>query len=85
MSSKVSTVVTIRVSSALSRNLEREARRRGRTKSAVVRAILEDALGGSAVDPAEEARRQSLLVSTRPSEQEALTFIERSGDNQGWE
>jgi hypothetical protein len=34
----------------------------------------------SAADPAQEARRQSLLVSTRASEREALAFIERVGD-----
>jgi len=86
MSSKVSAVVTLRVSSALGRSIEREARRRGRTKSEVVREILEDALGdrGSAADPAQEARRQSLLVSPRASEREALAFIERVGDRRGW-
>ncbi len=86
MSSKVSTIVTLRVSSALGRSIEREARRRRRTKSAVVREILEDALGGggSAVDPAFEARRQSLLVSTRASEREALAFMEQAADRRGW-
>ncbi len=86
MSSKVSAVVTLRVSAALGRRIEREARRRGRTKSEVVREILEDTLGkgGSASDPAQEARRQSLLVSTRASEREALAFIERVGDRRGW-
>jgi predicted transcriptional regulator len=86
MSSKVSAIVTLRVPSALSRRIEQEARRRRRTKSAVVREILEDALGvnESAADPAEEARRQSLLVSTRASEREALALIERASDRRGW-
>jgi protein phosphatase len=46
------------------------------------RGYLENALGdrGSAAEPAQEARRQSLLVSTRASEREALAFIERVGD-----
>jgi hypothetical protein len=78
--------MTFRVSSALGRSIEREARRRRRTKSEVVREILEEALGnrGSAADPAQEARRQSLLVSTRASEREVLAFIERAGDRRDW-
>jgi hypothetical protein len=52
----------------------------------MVREILEGALGnrGSAADPAQEARRQSHLVSTRASEREALVFIERAADHRGW-
>ncbi len=86
MSSKLSAVVTIRVPPALGRSIEREGRRRGRTKSEVVREILEDALGHreSLADPAQEARRQSLLVSARASEREALAFIERVADQRGW-
>ncbi len=79
-------MVTLRVSSALGRSIKREARRRGCTKSEVVREIPENALAdrASAVDPAQEARRQSLLVSTRASEREALAFVERVGDRRGW-
>jgi Protein of unknown function (DUF3018) len=33
---------------------------------------------------AQEARRQSLLVSRRHSEEEALEFIEPIADAQGW-
>ncbi len=86
MSSKASTVVTLRVSSALARSLEREARRRRRTKSAVVREILADFLEGrgTPADAAEEARRQSLLVSRRRSERESLEFLERAFEGRGW-
>ena len=84
-SRQTSVVVTLRVPSSLSRRIEREARRRRHTKSAVVRKILEDALAtGEAPDPREEARRQSLLVSGRASEKDALRFIERAGDARGW-
>jgi predicted DNA-binding protein len=82
---KTSVVVTLRVSSGLSQRIEREARRRRHTKSEVVRKILEDALATSeAADPSDEARRQSLLVSGRRSEKEALRFIENAGDERGW-
>lgn len=36
------------------------------------------------VDPAEEARRQSILASGHPSEKEVLEFIEYAADTQGW-
>lgn len=82
--SKTSTVVTFRVPLDLNRALERAAR--GRTKSDVVREILEHALneGEPGLDPAQEARRQSLLVSGRTSEREALAFVEQAGDSRGW-
>jgi predicted transcriptional regulator len=83
---ETSTVLTLRVPSDLDRRIERAARRRRQTKSAVLREALESAFGGGppADDPAREARRQSLLVSARESEQEALEFIERSADLRGW-
>lgn len=82
---QTSVVVTLRVSSVLSRRIEREARRRRHTKSEVVRKILENALATrEAPDPSDEARRQSLLVSGRRSEKEALRFIEHAGDERGW-
>jgi len=34
---------------------------------------------------AREARRQSLLVSGRASERDALDFIEHAADTRGWE
>lgn len=82
---KTSVVATLRVSAGLSRRIEREARRRRHTKSEVVRKILEHALATSeTADPSAEARRQSLLVSKRRSEKEALRFIQHAGDQQGW-
>lgn len=81
-----SRVVTIRVSANLNRSIERAARERRRTKSEVVREILEQSLGSreDIPDPAQEARRQSLLVSPRRSEKDVLAFIERVGDGRGW-
>ncbi len=35
-------------------------------------------------DPAREARRQSLLVSGRASERDALEFIDATADAKGW-
>jgi predicted DNA-binding protein len=86
MAENVSAIVSVRVSSELGRRLEREARRRGLTKSEEVREILEDALGAGVrgTGAAEEARRQSLLVSARASERDALALIERLGDRRGW-
>jgi predicted DNA-binding protein len=85
-SREASTVVTVRVSANLNRSIERAARMRRRTKSEVVREILEQSLRGREgfLDPAREARRQSLLVSPRRSEQDVLAFIERVGDRRGW-
>jgi predicted transcriptional regulator len=80
-----SDVITIRVSRALSRRLEREARRQRRTRSAVARAILAEGLGEEPEDPLAEARRQSLLVRRRASEREAIRFIVDFADLKGWE
>lgn len=79
-------MVTLRVSPDLGRSIGREARRRRRTKSAVLREILESAFrtGEPADDPVREARRQSLLVSGRVSERDALAFVERFADRRGW-
>jgi hypothetical protein len=81
-----SRILTLRVPIALHRSLEREARRRKRTASAWLRELIEEALAGGSgdEDPAREARRQSLLVSGRASEREALRFIERAVDLRGW-
>jgi hypothetical protein len=82
-----STVLTIRVDTALKRSLAREARRRHTTKSELVRELLaasfEDRRGGSSIQ--EEARRQSILVSRRESERDTLDFIEHAADTRGWE
>jgi hypothetical protein len=82
---KASAVLTLRIDADLTRSLAREARRRRKTKSEVVREILAAGLsaeGGNLI--AQEARRQSLLVSRRRSEREILTFIEQTADTQGW-
>jgi predicted transcriptional regulator len=81
-----SIVVTLRVPAELDRRIEREARRRRRAKSAVVREALQAAFGSGPAppDPAREARRQSLLVSGRASEREALAFIDGAADTEGW-
>ena len=81
-----STVMTLRVPREIARRIQQEARRRRRTNSAVLREVIEGAFAGttSLVDPAAEARRQSLLVSGRESEKEALRFIEGAADVRGW-
>ncbi len=86
MPGKRSTVVTIRLPVDLDRRIAREAVRRRRPKSALLRDALQRAFGDAAPadDPAREARRQSLLVSGRESEREALEFIEASADQRGW-
>lgn len=82
-----SNVLTIRVGSDLERSLAREARRRRTTKSELVRQLLMAGLGheGGGDDLAREARRQSSLVGSRPSEREALDFLEHAADTWGWE
>lgn len=81
-----STVLTLRVPEDLERRIAREARRRRRTKSAVLREALQGAFGAGPPtdDPVQEARRQSLLVSGRASERDTLRFIERAADARGW-
>jgi hypothetical protein len=82
-----STVLTLRVPRDLDRRIEREVRRRRSTKSALLREALQSAFGEGPPpeDPAREARRQSLLVSGRDSEREALEFIEQTADDEGWQ
>jgi len=81
-----SAVLTLRVPPDLDRRIAREARRRRQTKSAVLREAIEGAFGGGPVadDPAREARRQSLLVSGRASEREAIEFVRHAADERGW-
>jgi hypothetical protein len=67
----------------LARALAREARRRRKTKSEL-RKILAAELGGDPQSLGREPRRQSLLVSRRSSEREALEFVERNADTRGW-
>jgi predicted transcriptional regulator len=78
-------MLTIRIDADLTRSLDREARRRRKTRSEVAREILAAGLGGKEGNLlAQEARRQSLLVSGRRSESETLDFIEQTADTQGW-
>ena len=86
MSKGTSIVMTLRVPREVERRIQREARRRKRTKSALLREVIEGAFagGGPADDPAAEARRQSLLVSGRASEKESLRFVENAADVRGW-
>ena len=80
-----SAVVSLRVSADLDRRLAAAARRRHQSRSETARLILEAALATDpAPDPAREARRQSRLVSTRASEQDALEFIATAADLRGW-
>ncbi|HEX5760314.1 MAG TPA: antitoxin MazE-like protein [Thermoanaerobaculia bacterium] len=78
--------MTVRIGPDLTRSLAREARRRRKTKSEVAREVLAAGLGGerSGLDAEQEARRQSLLVSRRRSEKEALEFVEQAADTRGW-
>ncbi len=81
-----SSVLTLRVPRALDRRIESAARRRRKSKSAVLREALQNAFGEGPApeDPAREARRQSLLVSGRASEADAIELIERVADDRGW-
>jgi hypothetical protein len=78
-------VLTIRVSPALSRRLDREARRRRRTRSETARAILEGVLHQTEPgDPDAGAPRQSILASSRTQEQDALDFVISVADFRDW-
>lgn len=75
---KTTSVLTVRIDTDLTDSLAREARRRHTTKSELVRELLFDGLsnGKKRNDLEEEARRQSLLVSDRRSEREALELVD---------
>jgi hypothetical protein len=79
-------LLTVRIGPSLARALDREALRRRDTRSQVARSILEEGLrrSGPGPDPADEARRQSLLVSRRRSERETIEFVVRAADTRGW-
>jgi len=81
-----SIVLTLRVPSDLDRRIVQAARRSRRPKSALLRDALLRAFGDVPVpdDPAREARRQSLLVSGRDSERDALDFLNHAADDRGW-
>lgn len=84
--SRASGVLTVRIDGDLERSLENEARRRHTSKSELVRELLVHGLGGEEALPdlAREARVQSLRVSGRRSEEEALDFLEHAADTRGW-
>jgi hypothetical protein len=86
-SKESSSVLTIRIGTELKRLLEREARRRRRSKSELVRELLEADLGLEKAGPPleEEAQRQSILVSGRDSERAVLELIEQVADDRGWQ
>jgi len=71
-----SAILTLRVPSELDRRIERAARQKRRTKSAVLREALEGAFGGGR-PPDDPAR-------SRKSERDALEFIDASADDEGW-
>lgn len=78
-------MLTIRVPATLERHLVREARRRRQTRSEVARAILQERFDESNLrDMAAEARRQSLMVSRRRSERDAVAFTAAAADHRGW-
>ncbi len=79
-----SAVLTIRLPSSLERRLASEARRRRKTRSEVARTILQAGLVTDEPDTGAEARRQSLRVSRRRSEREALAFVLAAADAAGW-
>ena len=81
-----STVLTVRVPVDLDRRISQAARRRRSSKSALLREAIASAFGNfePSEDPAREARRQSLLVSGRASDREALEFVEHAADSRGW-
>ncbi len=83
---RVSALLTIRISPTTASVLAREARRHRKTKSEVARSVLEAGLRGDEVarSTAQQARRQSLLVSRRRSEKETLEFVEKVADTWGW-
>jgi len=74
-----SAVLTIRIDANLTRSLTREALRRRKTKSELAREILAAGLSGEGgnLDLAQEARRQSILVSRRRSERDSR--VRRTG------
>lgn len=80
-------MLTIRIGVDLSRALAGAARRRRTTKSELAREFLTAGLAeeGGVPELAAEARRQSLLVSERESERDALEFLEHAADTRGWE
>ena len=84
--SERTTVLTLRVPPDLDRRITHYARRTKRSKSVVLREALQLAFGSGPPpdDPGRDARRQSLLVSGRASERDAIAFVEHAVDHRGW-
>ena len=79
-----SEAIVIRMSKHAVQRLDAAARARGVKRSEFVRGILESNLNET-MDLAEEARRQSLLISRRESERDAMDFIASAMSTDGWE
>lgn len=77
-------ILSVRLPAASNAWLERTARKRQRSKSDLVRDLIEAERQKAQFDVEGEARRQSLLVSRRPSEREALEFANAAADEAGW-
>jgi metal-responsive CopG/Arc/MetJ family transcriptional regulator len=84
MAAASSEVIVVRMSKKAIDRLDAAARARGIKRSEFVRKVLESNLAES-IDMVEESRRQSLLVSRRESEQDAMAFIEATMSSDGWE
>lgn len=80
-------ILSLRLPRSLDSSLERAARRKRTSKSALVRELLVAGLatGEKGDDLAEEARRQSLRASRHRSERETLEFVAAVADRRGWE
>ena len=72
----------IRLEPELDRKLAVLAKQQGKTKSDLAREAIRRFLLEN--DLVAEARRQSLLVSESPGEQDALDFIEHASDLEQW-
>jgi RHH-type transcriptional regulator, rel operon repressor / antitoxin RelB len=72
----------IRLEPELERRLEALARQTGKSKSYHAREPIQHYLTENNL--AAEARRQSVSVSRRENEQDALDFIENATDQTGW-
>lgn len=79
-----SEVIVVRMSEKAVQRLDAAAHARGIKRSEFVRTILESNLAET-MDLETEARRQSLIVSRRESEKDALDFLENSTSTDGWE
>lgn len=84
MTNAASEVVVVRMSKQSLQRLDAAAHSRGIKRSELVRRVIEENLADS-TDLAEEARHQSLRVSRRKSERDAMDFIASTMATDGWE